>query len=192
MVLGCPRSGTSTVARLLHTKMGVCMGHHIDNDLGGLNPGGSYEDRLLAPACDALALGHITPRLYRIRLEEYHKEKGCTVETIGIKHPRLSLVSPAVLMGTGPSRVFITNRQPPEVHIASLVRFFTERLVRDIHDLIRDLSAEEKAKFIARCARETYDSYAAALFLFEGATMVTIGPGRTNDGEVLRQMGADM
>ncbi len=188
MVLGCPRSGTSTVARLLHTKMGVCMGHSLDNDPGGFNPGGNYEDRLLIPACTALALGHTTPGLYRMVLEAYHKGKGCTAETLGIKHPRLSLISPAVLMATGVGRLFIVRREPEEATIASLIKYSAARKWWGSVS-IAEMTNEDKAGFIEDRARELYDMYTAALSVFEGATVVTIGPGRTNDGEVLRQMG---
>ena len=43
LVLGTGRSGTSTVARILHTQLGVCMGDNLsppDKD----NPLGGYED----------------------------------------------------------------------------------------------------------------------------------------------------
>ena len=43
IVLGSGRSGTSTVARLCHTRIGVCMGHVLKQG-DPLNPNGYYED----------------------------------------------------------------------------------------------------------------------------------------------------
>lgn len=42
IVIGPGRSGTSTVARILHEQLGVCMGHYLKMQL----PGGAYEDYL--------------------------------------------------------------------------------------------------------------------------------------------------
>ena len=42
IVVGTGRSGTSTVARILHERLGVCMGHHMKMQ----SPGGAYEDYL--------------------------------------------------------------------------------------------------------------------------------------------------
>lgn len=45
IVVGSGRSGTSTVARLLHEDLGVCMGHFLREPSAG-NPKGYYEDML--------------------------------------------------------------------------------------------------------------------------------------------------
>ena len=42
IVVGTGRSGTSSVARILHEKLEVCMGHHLKMQA----PGGAYEDYL--------------------------------------------------------------------------------------------------------------------------------------------------
>jgi len=43
LVLGSGRSGTSTVAKLCHTRLGICMGHILKSG-DALNPSGYYED----------------------------------------------------------------------------------------------------------------------------------------------------
>lgn len=45
VVVGTGRSGTSTVARILHERIGVCMGHYLKSP-GSANPEGYYEDYL--------------------------------------------------------------------------------------------------------------------------------------------------
>lgn len=45
VIVGTGRSGTSTVARILHERVGVCMGHFLKSP-NAANPQGFYEDYL--------------------------------------------------------------------------------------------------------------------------------------------------
>ena len=45
VIVGTGRSGTSTVARVAHERLGICMGHYLRSP-GPANPEGFYEDLL--------------------------------------------------------------------------------------------------------------------------------------------------
>ena len=108
LVMGPPRSGTSVTARILHEKLGVCMGHNLVQGNPG-NPKGFYEDfkyvsaiarKDLQELCNALYVGH-----------------GC--EVIGIKSPELAFFNVGLL---APNLIIRTVR--PALYIAqSLVRY---------------------------------------------------------------------
>jgi len=90
IVLGTGRSGTSTAARILHTRLNVCMGHKFHpGDIGNLL--GYYEEMTLEPVARELARGCNTAAVWMERLAYTHRH--CDAELIGYKHPIMSTVS---------------------------------------------------------------------------------------------------
>lgn len=182
IVLGCPRSGTSTVARILHTKLGVCMGH-IFRAPDDRNPEGYYEDKVMAKALDGLRRGGITPSMWRLIMAVEHEEANCDKEFVGVKHPLYSLIAASTIEKLGFRRVIVTKREPKEDVINSVVKY-TDRLWHSI----REQGRSEIINFTKDTAAELYFMYASALDRLEGKHIVYLGPGKTPDEEVERQL----
>ncbi len=98
LVVGPPRSGTSVTARILHEKLGVCMGHNLVPGNAG-NPKGFYEEPVVV---DALKTQNI---------KEIEKAIAWTHPPhemlIGVKSPELAFVAMRQL---NPALVIWTNR----------------------------------------------------------------------------------
>jgi len=138
LVLGCPRSGTSLVAGLLH-KNGVNMGGWFSGT-APQNPRGFFEDRNFAdmnaailyqlPGCAGTADPHIHRALQmpdwnvidvaaiRQKLSERIAAGEESGREWGIKDPRIVLLWPAYrphLPDTLPVRLVVTHRNPLNV-----------------------------------------------------------------------------
>jgi len=121
LVMGVGRTGTSTTSRILHTKLGVCMGHHPDLEKPKPgNPLGSYEDVTMIRATKNLLRGATTTEW----LKEFniHDEYPCLKPYIGCKVTRLAGITPKQLIGINPKLVIRTFR-PKELAVASLQRY---------------------------------------------------------------------
>ena len=94
LVVGPPRSGTSTTARILHEKLGVCMGHHLVSGNPG-NPDGFYEDQKYVEL--------IRGQYHHLLYDALHH--GCQV--VGVKSPELCMMSIEHLW---PDKVIRTHR----------------------------------------------------------------------------------
>ncbi len=114
-VIGTGRSGTSTIAKLLHKKLHVCMGHQF-REANEFNPDGFYEDIKRSKLLDDFIRG-------RINLDDWlnglpHK---CGSTLWGFKHPRLLELSTDAILAAEPSLIVRTYR-PERLVVPSLVR----------------------------------------------------------------------
>ena len=119
LVMGPPRSGTSVTARILHEKLGVCMGHNLVPGNAG-NPKGFYEDFGMVAAVktknpltfiSALFMTHTVVGDFGF----YHH---CG-DVFGVKTPELAFME---TVGMNPDLIIRTVR--PALYIAqSLVRW---------------------------------------------------------------------
>lgn len=121
IVLGPPRSATSTVARILHTQCGVCMGHRL-RKANRHNPDGYYED---------LDIQRLHLGLYRRRLPlaHYHKRLLALADdralcvAWGFKDPTACDVLQH-LVGVMPDATYIRCKRPFEQILASWLRIY--------------------------------------------------------------------
>lgn len=94
IVTGVGRSGTSTVARILHTKLNVCMGHEFHRR-SEAQPDGSYEDTRMLAYGQNITGGFPFKRKAPIQAEDWLKafsvrHASCKQKYIGVKSPHLS------------------------------------------------------------------------------------------------------
>ncbi len=173
IVLGCIRTGTSTVARILHENLGICLGHAFSMS-DHLNPEGYYEDILTLKWTSLLAIGGCTPSVFRSNVEDTHRLASCKKPLAGIKHPRLSLVSSTIIKRIDPYRIIVTNRQPKEDVIKSVLKYTKAR--------------EEIVGYVEGKATELYLTYMEALAEVKDKHVIDIGPGRTPDSVIEEQL----
>ena len=114
LVVGPPRSGTSTTARILHEKLGVCMGHNLVLGNAG-NPEGFYEDSKYVD----LIRGQYH---YLLRDALSH---GCAI--VGVKSPELCKMSIEHLW---PDKIIRTHR-PFNRIVASTIAWRQPRPTQD-------------------------------------------------------------
>ena len=111
LVVGPPRSCTSVTARILHEKLGVCMGHDLVPGNAG-NPLGFYEDFKYVGLIKERKVWNLLSVL----------DHGC--EYVGVKSPELAYVNLEVL---NPWKV-VRTRRPLAGIAASLVNWHQPRL----------------------------------------------------------------
>ncbi len=99
--MGPPRSGTSVVARILHEKLNVCMGHNLVQGNPG-NPKGFYEDSKYVDAISRKDIQALGNTLY---------VHDC--EIVGVKSPELAFFNVGLL---SPNLIIRTVR--PALYIA--------------------------------------------------------------------------
>lgn len=100
LVVGPPRSGTSLTARLLHERVGICMGHNlVPGNMG--NPKGFYEDFEMVQATLTK-----DPKIWKKMLELNHAD--CD-KTFGVKTPELAFIDMSALE---PDLIIRTCRSP--------------------------------------------------------------------------------
>lgn len=190
LVLGCPRSGTSTVARILHTRLGVCMGHTFDVPTE-LNPDGYYEDKAMFEACDGLATGGITPLYWRHLMESQHLAQGCTSRRVGLKYPNLSLLSPRVINRLGASTIIATDRRPKAVLVKSFAKYAEARGFWG--EKLTNIPEERRSTFIAEESSSFCDMYEDAVDglarSLDRVNILRLGPNRLSDDEIIRTFG---
>lgn len=87
-VMGTGRSGTSTVARLLHTEFDVCMGQRF-RDPDEFNPMGYYEDLDLKNLNEQFLSGTLTFPAFATALENELMHPWRRNTNWGLKDPRL-------------------------------------------------------------------------------------------------------
>lgn len=95
LVTGTGRSGTSTIARILHERLGVCMGHTFIKATGlkkTRNPLGFWEEvhERTEKMTKGLAKGTVSVEQWRCYLDAAHDRHRCRSKLRGYKHPRLA------------------------------------------------------------------------------------------------------
>ncbi len=122
LVVGPPRSGTSVIARILHTKLDVCMGHYLILGNEG-NPLGFYEDFMMVKATKKK-----DPVMWLLALLENHTIDDNTFDfcrkPYGVKSPELAFMDIAALK---PDLIIRTQRNPADIAV-SLVRWHQPRI----------------------------------------------------------------
>lgn len=115
LIVGPPRSGTSVTARILHEKLGVCMGHNLVPGNEG-NPKGFYEDFKYVDI------------IKRRKHAELHDalDHGC--ELVGAKSPELAFMNFEHLSAD----IIFRCRRPIHMIAESLVRWKQPRPTLDM------------------------------------------------------------
>ena len=124
IVVGVGRTGTSTVARILQTKLGVRMAHNWAG-ASEFQPEGSYEEQKMFPYSYAL----VEKPHYQVSewLGGYQKAYAKTTEELlGIKQTPLSLCTRAQWEELDPKLVIRTHR-PKDQAVASMLRCRTPK-----------------------------------------------------------------
>lgn len=112
IVVGTGRSGTSSVARILHERLGVCMGHHLKMQ----HPGGAYED-YLAHGLNRMVAANVLSATEWLRvMSECHGK----CESWGAKDPWFFYWTPEQLRFLSPVLVVRTWRSREEVTVSWL------------------------------------------------------------------------
>lgn len=82
VIVGSGRSGTSTIARICHTELNICMGHFLKSS-DPMNPTGYYEDLVSHGLVRAMTDGSYSAEIYLTLMNHFHS--GCL--TWGAKDP---------------------------------------------------------------------------------------------------------
>lgn len=85
-ITGMGRSGTSTVARVLHQNNVVCVGHSFDEP-NKFNPQGYWEDAHIKNASYAAIVD--SPQWFLGYIKNLHAIHDCYHPILGYKHPKL-------------------------------------------------------------------------------------------------------
>ncbi len=117
LVVGPPRSGTSVIARILHEKVGICMGHDLVRGNEG-NPLGFYEDFSMVAATKKKH-----PLTWLDTLNRNHTVADCN-KAYGVKSPELAFMDINRLC---PDIVIRTQRNPADIAV-SLLRYHRPRI----------------------------------------------------------------
>lgn len=120
IVVGPPRSATSTVAGILHNQCGVCMGHDLRPPSAN-NPDGYYEDLPIQRLHVAL-WRHISREQYRKRMTALADERA-QCGAWGFKDPAACQVIPHVV-DMFPQATYIRCVRPYEQVLASQLRIY--------------------------------------------------------------------
>lgn len=112
LVLGTGRCGTSTVARILHEKIGVYMGDEFRD--------GHYEDLAFKDINDSLLDGRVGFPDWYDRICELIKKRNKEHKIWGFKDPRATILSGIHLSIIGSIRIIVCNRNEQDT-IKSMV-----------------------------------------------------------------------
>ena len=121
IVVGPARSATSTVARILHTQCGVCMGHEL-RPPSEHNPDGYYEDMPIQRLHIALGRGRLSLEHYGKRILALADDRA-KCGAWGFKDPTACLVINHVVM-LFPQATYIRCVRPYEDVLASQLRIY--------------------------------------------------------------------
>ena len=119
VVVGPGRSGTSFVARVLHERLGVCMGERFNSDK--TNPRGFYEDCDFKDANQALLTNVVSEHGWRTMVEPIIHARRQKGRPWGFKDPRVAEPQIASLLR-------------PYVHLTRVIRCKRSR-----NDVIRSM-----------------------------------------------------
>lgn len=126
IVVGIGRSGTSTTARILHQRLGVCMGHEFLETSGlkkSRNPLGFWEEQYehMTGATKLLAKGRVTSEEWVRHLDAAHVHYGCESRLRGYKHPRLANIASAEIWRAMNPLLVIKTWRPREQVLQSMI-----------------------------------------------------------------------
>lgn len=128
VVTGTGRSGTTSVSRVLHDELGVCMGHQFHAP-SAPQPEGSYEDaglvkssRKLAGGFTRLGMPQMSVAQWKLEWEMRHRRFGCDAEIRGVKSPHLSALTREQWLELAP-RLIVRTWRPKELVVASMERW---------------------------------------------------------------------
>ncbi len=119
LILGTGRSGTSTTARVLHERFGVCFGHSkgMLQDFRGEMV---YEDMRLKAWLERCIWGLFDIEEWLRRFSELHED--CMAPLTGVKLLRFADLSAEQLLALKP-KLIIRTRRPREECVASWERY---------------------------------------------------------------------
>ena len=117
IVVGTGRSGTSTVSRLLHEQLGICMGHffklHTEHDY--------YEDLFAHALNRMLAQRAVTVMDWRVAMAKQHASCG----DWGFKDPHFVYAHPDDIKAIQP-RLFIRTWRERDATVDSWIRHYRQ------------------------------------------------------------------
>ncbi len=117
LVMGVGRTGTSTVARILNNRFGICMGHDFAKT-NPAQPNGTFESRSVNQATKRL----LSTANVAMWLASYAKmHEGCNARVHGVKVTHLAGMTPIMLRAIAP-RLVIACKRDRDLTIASLKR----------------------------------------------------------------------
>ena len=119
IVVGVGRSGTSNTARVLHKRLGVCMGHKFIKPHSKFQPDGTYEDANMHDWSNRLVNDNVSTGEW---LEKFHEEHTCPKKTHrGIKMNNFASLSPDQMESLDPYWLVWADR-PLFPNVFSLVK----------------------------------------------------------------------
>ncbi len=119
LVVSPGRCGSSTVARILHERLGVNMGNKF-REPDKENPNGFYEDVEFKNLNEALIRGMVTLEEFGVRIKALIDSKS---GEWGIKDPRLCEVCGVYLKYIPEAKIIITER-PREIVVKSYIKSY--------------------------------------------------------------------
>lgn len=152
IVVGSGRCGTSTIGRILHENLNICMGHHLK--VGDeLNPKGYYEDLV----CHAMVRvmcgrdkGPYTPNIFLGVMNNLHK--NCLAwgfkdpwalylpkEILKAIKPKVCVVTTRDLQGTVESWFKVYQKANPHAPITKEVAAHYEQLTLEREELAKNI-----------------------------------------------------
>ena len=105
IIVGSGRSGTSTIARLCHEELGICMGHYL-KDPDYMNPEGYYEDLISHALVRTMVDGSYTADRYLSLMNHFHKD--CLLW--GAKDPWFLFLPDQTLLQLKPKLCIVAHR----------------------------------------------------------------------------------
>lgn len=135
LVIGTGRSGTSTVARILHENLGVFMGSEW-SELTESNPLGAYEDQEFTSLQKKLFFQNMPYKEWHEAIWDFIRKRRAMGKPWGIKDPLLSHNLGIFLSFFKNPRIILCDRRPDLV-IASLQKWydFSPEYAKQFHDM---------------------------------------------------------
>ena len=125
LVIGIARSGTSTVARILHEELGVSMGHDFP-DPDDNNPKGYYEDLIVKDLNKGFVQGRLSYREWFVGTFKYISDRLHEHIPWGVKNVRLaSLLGLYLQFFDNP--LIIRCVRDPDLVVNSHIKCFSHR-----------------------------------------------------------------
>lgn len=131
-VVGPGRSGTSTVARILHEKLGVSMGESF-RDPDDTNPQGYYEDLSFKDLNMRMLSGGIPLDIWKSNLKALMSQRK---EPCGLKDPRLCYLLGHYLE-LAQDALLIRTHRPAHLVASSMSRCYKWPYVDSLQETIR-------------------------------------------------------
>ena len=182
IVVGTGRSGTSTIARLLHEKMGVCMGHYLHHR-ESQKWGGQYED-IVAHAISRMVVNDgFDPEHWLKHVQHIHADHGC--KSWGVKDPWMSLWDTESLECILPSLI-IWARRPIDETVESWIRLRVRRSERYKNTSPSDEKITEwRSELSNLCLERDRGAYAISQNGFNSIAIDMTSERRVSDEELM-------